>query len=91
MLVEWILFGICLCCLGLLFYKITQWFPYRLEGKNKNKIRPLGFVCDRCNGKFDKKGNKKIRCRVKQWILTKCGVNVYQKEIPRQDSEWWLG
>lgn len=74
-----------------LFLFITTIFPYKLEGENKNKIRPLGFVCDRCNGKFDKNGNKKIRCQVKQWILTQIGVDVHQTEIPRQDSEWWFG
>lgn len=66
-------------------------FPYRLEGENRNKIRPLGFVCDRCKGKYDKNGNRKIRCRVKQCVLTRLGVDVHQTEIPRQEAEWWLG
>jgi hypothetical protein len=66
-------------------------FPYKPEGKNINKIRPLGFVCDRCKGKYNKRGDPLIRCKIKQWILKRFGVDINQTVKEKVEPEWCFG
>ena len=54
-------------------------------------LRPFGFMCDRCTGKFRDDGTPYIRCRIKPRILRLCGVDVDQKELERIEPEWFLG
>lgn len=54
------------------FVVIITLHPY--DYSTDHKIRPLGFVCDICKGKYDKNGKPLLRCRIKTRILKFFGV-----------------
>ena len=75
--------------LGLVFFYIIRVYPY--DSSKDNKIRPMGFVCDVCNGKKDKNGNPLLRCMIKPWILKTLGLYKEKPENDKIEPEWFLG
>lgn len=72
-----------------IFVVIITLHPY--DSSKDNKIRPLGFVCDICKGKYDKSGNLLLRCRLKPKVLLVFGIRGKKPETTLVEPEKvWL-
>lgn len=81
-----ILIGNLIAATGVFYFLHIAYQKIRSEG-----LRPFGFMCDKCLGKFNKDGTPYIRCLIKPRILKFCGVDIDQKDSERIEPYRFLG